>query len=128
MSVITISAACIVASLLALVLKKYNADYSLILTICSVAVVFTYIVGYLIDGFTSIKEIFESSTMSLSYLGILLKCTGVCLISEFTSDCCKDAGQQALSSLSSYGGRIFVLLISLPLFRELLGIIKELSL
>ena len=128
MSVLTISAACIVASILALVLKKYNADYSLILTICSVAVIFTYIVGCFIEGFTSIKEIFESSDISVSYLSILLKCTGVCLIAEFTADCCKDAGQQALSSLSAYGGRVFVLLISLPLFTELLSIIKELSL
>ncbi len=128
MSTLTISAACVVAAILALMLKKYNADYSLILTICSAAIIFSYIAGYLIEGLTSIKEIFESSAMSINYLGVLLKCTGVCLLSEFTSDCCKDAGQQALSSLSSYGGRVFVLLLALPLFTELLNIIKELSL
>ena len=107
-------------------LKKYNADYSIILTICSVTVIFLYIVGYIVEGFTSIKEIFEASAMNISYLTILLKCTGVCLVSEFTADCCKDAGQQALSSLAAYGGRILVLLMALPLFTELLNIIMRL--
>lgn len=127
MSTISVCAACLLASILALVLKKQNADYSLIITLCTITIVFVYISGSVVEALTSLKDIYAESTLSNKYLSILLKCTGICLLTEFTSDCCKDSGQAALSGIVVYSGRIFVLVLALPLFSEILAIIKELG-
>lgn len=127
MSAITVCAAGVIASILALILKKNNAEYSFILTVCASAILVTYIAGALLEAISGVREIFSASNMSTTYLTLLLKCVGICFLTEFTCDTCKDAGQAALSSIILFGGRIFVLISALPLFSELLSMVTELS-
>lgn len=127
MSAVTVCAAGVIASILAIVLRKNNAEYSIILTVCTCAILVSYIAGALIEAISGVKEIFSASDMSATYLTILLKCVGICFLTEFTCDTCKDAGQATLSNIVLFGGRIFVLISALPLFSELLGMVKELS-
>lgn len=127
MSALTVCSAGVIASILAVLLKKQNAEYSLILTICTTAIIFTYITGAVVEAITSISDIFSASRMSTVYLTLLLKCVGICFLTEFTSDTCKDAGQATLSSIVVFSGRLFVLITALPLFVELLSMVTELS-
>ncbi len=127
MSSLTVCAAGIIASILAIVLKKNNAEYSFILTISASAIIITYIAGALIEAIGGVKHIFAMSDMNISYLTLLLKCVGICFLTEFTCDTCKDAGQAALSDIVLFSGRIFVLVSALPLFTELLNMVTELS-
>lgn len=127
MSAVTVCSAGVIASVLALILKKNNAEYSFILTICTSAILVTYIAGALLEAIDGVKEIFSASGMSTTYLTLLLKCVGICFLTEFTCDTCKDAGQAALSNIVLFGGRIFVLVSSLPLFSELLSIVTDLA-
>lgn len=127
MSSLTVCAAGIVASILAIILKKNNAEYSLILTISASSIIVIYIAGTLVEAIDGIKGIFAMSDMSISYVTLLLKCVGICFITEFTCDTCKDAGQAALSDIVLFSGRIFVLVSALPLFTELLNLVTDLS-
>ncbi|MBQ7385847.1 MAG: hypothetical protein IJW04_04990 [Ruminococcus sp.] len=127
MSPLTVCAAGIVASVLALILKKNNAEYSFILTVSASAMIIMYIAGALIEAVSGVKDLFASSNMSVTYLTLLLKCVGICFLTEFTCDTCKDAGQAALADIVLFSGRIFVLVSALPLFSELLNIVTELS-
>ena len=126
MSTITITVSAVVVSVLALLLKKSNAEYSFILTVCTASMAFMYLCGYIIDTVDVVKDIFSKASLSMSYLTILLKCVGICFITEFASDCSKDAGQAALSSVVLTSGRLSVLLCALPLFKEILSVISEL--
>lgn len=127
MSAVTVCAAGVIASILALVLKKNNVEYSFILTVCTSAILVTYISGALLEAIGGVREIFSATEMSTTYLTLLLKCVGICFLTEFTCDTCKDAGQAALSNIVMFGGRIFVLISALPLFSELLEIVTELA-
>lgn len=127
MSSLTVCAAGIVASVLALILKKNNAEYSFILTVSASAMIIMYIAGALIEAVSGVKDLFASSNMSVTYLTLLLKCVGICFLTEFTCDTCKDAGQAALADIVLFSGRLFVLVSALPLFSELLNIVTELS-
>lgn len=127
MSSLTVCAAGIIASILAIVLKKYNVEYSFILTISASAIIITYIAGALIEAVSGIKDIFAMSNMSVTYLTLLLKCVGICFLTEFTCDTCKDAGQAALSDIVLFSGRMLVLVSALPLFSELLNMVINLS-
>ena len=127
MSSLTVCAAGIIASILAVILKKYNMEYSFILTVSASAIIITYITGALIEAVSGVKDIFAMSNMSFTYLALLLKCVGICFLTEFTCDTCKDAGQAALSDIVLFSGRIMILASALPLFTELLNMVSELS-
>lgn len=123
----SVCGAAVAASLLAVILKKQGMEYSFILTICAVTMIFVYILSSIVVSVDYIKGIFDRTEINKSYLTILLKCIGICFITEFTCDCCKDASQQALSGTVLLCGRISVLITALPLFTEFLSIALRLS-
>ena len=127
MNIISVCAAAVLASFLAVLLKKQGYEYSFILTVSSITLIVVYILSSVIMSIGYIEEIFNKTTLNKEYLLILLKCIGICFVTEFTCDCCKDASQQALSGVVLLGGRVCVLITALPLFTEFLSIALQLS-
>lgn len=127
MNAFTVCAVGIIASLLAIVLKKNNSEYSFALVVCTSAIIITYITGAVIDSVSKVSELFSESGMSVTYLTILLKCVGICFLTEFTCDACKDAGQASLSNIVLFSGKIFVLITAFPLFSQLFSMVSDLS-
>ena len=120
-------AAAVMASLLALILKKQGSEYSVIITLSTITLILVYILSNITLSLDTVQKIFEKSNFNSDYLRILLKCIGICFITEFTCDCCKDASQSALSGTVLLCGRICVLLTALPLFSSFLDIALRLS-
>ena len=59
-------------------------------------------------------------------LKIILKITGVTFISEIASDIAKDCGYQAVANQVQIFGKLSVLVISFPVFTELISSIGKL--
>ena len=55
-----------------------------------------------------------------------MKTIGVCFVCQFTADACRDAGQSSLASKTELAARIAVIVISLPLFRDILETVSGL--
>lgn len=127
MNIISVCAAAVVTSFLAVVLNKHGCEYSFILTIASVTMIFIYILSNVVLSIEYIEDIFKKTSINTEYIAILLKCIGICFVTEFSFDCCKDASAQALSGIVLLCGRISVLVTALPLFTEFLGITLQLS-
>ena len=127
MSTITVCAASVIASVLAIILRKNNTEYSIILTVLTCVILITYILGAVTEAVNGVKDLFSQTNLNTSYLTVILKSVGICFLTEFCSDTCKDAGQAALSNIVLYSGRILVILTSLPLFSELLLLVTELT-
>lgn len=119
--------ACMVASVLAVLLKRQNAEYSLILTIFTATVVLVSLMSDILIAVSGINEIIEVSNVKSEYVTVLLKCVGIGFLTEFTCDCCKDASQNALSTVVLMSGRICVLIAAFPLFEEFLNLALTLS-
>lgn len=127
MNILSICVAAVLTSLLAVFLRRHNAEYSLILTLCGVTLIILTIIGELVFALDAVRKIVDNASVNIIYVEILLKCVGICFITEFTSDCCKDASQNALSSIVLMTGRIFTLLTAFPMFEEFLGFTMKLS-
>ena len=57
---------------------------------------------------------------------MLINTLWLCVVCEFVSDCCKDAGQGALASKVEFASRVTVIITALPLFRNILNTAMEL--
>lgn len=127
MNILAVCGAAVIASILAVLLKKQGSEYSFILTVCSVTLIVTYVLSSVVLSLTSVREIFQKTNLNNRYIEILLRCVGICFLTEFSCDCCKDASQSALSGVVLMAGRICVLITSLPLFTEFLNLALSLS-
>ena len=63
----------------------------------------------------------DLTSVSREYIKILLKITGITFISEIASDISKDCGYSSVASQVQIFGKISVLVISLPVFAELIS-------
>ena len=127
MNVVLICAFAVITAILSLLLRKSNPEYSFVMALCSVAVVLLYVLSFVNSSVCSVFDDFSGGFVSTSYIKILLKCVGICFITEFTCDCCKDASQVAMSSAVLTAGRMCVLITALPLFSEFLSLALKLA-
>ncbi len=83
MNILSVCAVAVIASVLAVFLKKQNAEISVILGICAVAVISLYVLLNITSVISNIKSIFTGTNLDSKYIEILLKCVGVCFRTEF---------------------------------------------
>ena len=75
---------------------------------------------------SAIRELFLQADMEEDYLTIIFKGLGICYITQLSCDCCRDCGESSIATQLELAGKIAMLVISLPLFRALIGIIEAL--
>ena len=106
------------ALIVCIVFKNLKSEFSLLIRI-SITVGVSIISLALIEPlFTFIDEI-SKSTAVYGYLPTLVKALGIALAVQITSDICKDAGEGALSERIELFGKAQILLLSIPLIKNL---------
>ena len=108
----------LITVVLALILKQYRREYAIVVTIAGVAVLLFSILDMLQPAVAEIHDWFDASGLESGNLAILLKSMGICFLTQFASDTCKDAGESALASKVELAGKISVVVMALPLFRS----------
>ena len=94
---------------------------SIIIALAGCIVVLLSVISYTTDIFTQINSMIKTANIKSDYVAVLIKALGICFITEFSSDCCKDAGQLSLANNCTTIGRLLVLVTALPLFKEILN-------
>ena len=71
----------------------------------------------------------EKSGIDTEHTKILFKSLGICLVCQIASDTCKDSGEGAVAAKIELFGKLSVLMVSFPLFSEVLslatGLLKQ---
>ncbi len=116
----------VVASAAALVLAGYKREYAFLIGIAAGTAVFLYLLKALANSVFSLRSIVEQTGLDTGYFTVILKSLGICLITGFISDTCRDAGQNALASRAELAGRCAIFVISLPLLQQILNTAAEL--
>ncbi|GAB5082149.1 stage III sporulation protein AD [Hominimerdicola sp. 21CYCFAH17_S] len=126
MDIIAITGFCLTACIISKVLEKNGGEIKTVLTISAACVVIAKIVGELSQVQSVIKELFFHAQMSEEYLTIIFKGLGICYLTQLSCDCCRDCGESCIASQIELAGRVSMLVISLPLFRAVIGIVEAL--
>ena len=125
-TIFQISALCITGTLLAVVLKKGNAEFSLFITLAVVVVVFCSIIAPLTEIFDLLKELARYSHVNNSLYVPLYKAIGIAVVVRIGSCLCRDAGESALAVTMELAGTVCMLMVSIPLIRTVLSLLLEL--
>lgn len=124
--VIQAAVLCVVAALLALVLRRESPETALLLALgAAVAVLlalakdFEALMGFL-------GELTEQSGLPQALFVPLYKTVGIALVVKVGGNLCRDAGESALASAMETAGAVCALLAALPLLRAVLALLLEL--
>ena len=72
-----------------------------------------------------LKNLSNKTGINAEYLGVLLKITGIAILTEFAVTICKDSGENAIASKIDFGGKIIVISMSIPIISALLEVILK---
>ena len=68
-----------------------------------------------------VSEISEDSTVS-SYVTLMLKAAGIAYVADFASGICRDSGSSSVGEYVNIAAKTEILLLSIPVVRELLAL------
>lgn len=122
MDVISITGMAIVGTVLAVLLGQYKPEYRMLVSLATGTVILLVVVESAVPLFEQLETLLDATKMPREYLSILLKSLGICFLTQLASDTCKDAGESAIASKVEIAGKITVLLLSLPLFSQILSV------
>ena len=126
MNIVAICMIGIVTAFLSVMLKKHNPEYSIAAGIAAGVLIIGMIFGHITGIISQIHQLLAATKIPLEYIQILFKALGICFLTQFASDVCKDAGETALSSKIETAGKLMILIISLPLFERITSIALDL--
>jgi stage III sporulation protein AD len=115
----------IVVVLMAIQFKSIKPEYGIMISVVGCAFIFLYSLVRVNEIVEMVERLAGITSVSREYIKIILKITGVTFISEIASDIAKDCGYQAANQVQIFG-KLSVLVISFPVFTELISSIGKL--
>lgn len=67
-----------------------------------------------------------SQKTNTKFIGILLKITGISILTEYAVSICKDSGESSIANKIDLGGKIVVISISIPVISTALESLTKL--
>ncbi len=119
----------ILCVLVTVILKKESPDSATVLRMLSgvvLAVACIYAVSPLVEYILEIGEGFSASNEIYEAAEVLVKALGVSLLTHICATVCRDSGEGSLAGYVELGGKIEIMILSLPLLRGLLDTAFEL--
>lgn len=113
-------------AMLSTVLRTHRPELAVGLSLLAGVLVLGMVLSRLSPFFASLKQMLAVGGLSDNAFGVVLKGVGVCLLTQLTADICRDAGQSALASKAEWVGRVLLLLISVPLYEQILALVVSL--
>ncbi len=126
MSIISIGTLAAVASIIALLIRKTNPETALLLTVAASVTALIAVIGYASGITQAVNNIVASARLNERYIIILLKVIGICLVGEFTSNVCRDAGSNSLANNVTLACKLIVTVTALPLYTDIFNTVVSL--
>lgn len=126
-NLLAIAGAALVAAVIAVMLRRYHAEYGMLISILAGILILAMLLEALPQALGQVTELLQAAALPGKYALILFKALGLCWLAQFAADSCRDAGESALASKVELAGKTAVLLTTLPLFSEVGELVLELS-
>ena len=118
--------AMVVALILFLILRSVNERYTVFITLGGSLLLLFFICSKLSAIFLYLRELGDRVGVENNYFNIIMKCLGICYVTEFTGGFCKDCGQNGWAEKMELACRCVILVLAIPLFEDFLNVIMKL--
>ncbi len=110
----------IIALIIVIVLKQYRPEFAIYVSILAGIAILLISIYRLEEVIELIQSISQKTAINNKFLSILLKITGIAVLSEFAVSICKDSGESAIASKIEIGSKIIIISMSIPIISSML--------
>ena len=120
MEIIKIIGIGLIALVIILILKQYKPEYAIYVSLIAGILILTLSLGQLSGIINLLKDISSKANINTKFLSLLLKITGISFLTEFAVSISKDSGESAIANKIDLGGKVLIIVISIPIITALL--------
>ena len=103
-----------------MILKQYKPEFVIYVSLLAGAL----ILALTFSKISGIIELLNSLSSKISihkeFITLLMKITGIAILTEFAVSICKDSGESAIASKIDMGGKVIMVSLSVPIIAGLL--------
>ena len=120
MDVVKIIGIGLTALIIIIILKQYKPEFAVYVSI--LAGIFILLLSLTkISGIVNLlQDLASRANISSQFLGIILKITGIAILTEFAVSICQDSGESSIANKIDIGGKVTIITISIPIISSLL--------
>lgn len=120
MEIIKIIGVGFVAIIIISIIKQYKPEFTIYVSILAGVIILAFATDKISGIINLLQNIASKTNININFIKILIKITGIAILTEFASSVCKDAGDTAIASKVDIGGKVLIVSFSVPIIQSLL--------
>ena len=119
MSIALVPALTVVVCFLTVLLRRHSPETALAVSLAAGVLCFIAAIFWMQPVMEQVEKWADVAQIPGEYAAILYKGAGVCFLTQLAADTCRDAGEQALAGRAELAGKAMLLVLALPLLRQI---------
>lgn len=126
MDIVKIIGIGLLAALITIILKEYKKEYAIYSVLIGGAIILFYSLETINLIIRFINDLSINSKYNSNFISLLLKITGISILTEYAVSICKDSGENAIANKIDFGGKIIMISLSIPVISTTLNSLTRL--
>lgn len=115
----------ITSALMYLILKEVQPNIAFLMILIATVIIFFYVLEQVKVMMNFIQLLATKASIEMYYLDTIFKIIGLAYIVEISANLIKDSGLTSLASKIELAGKIFILLLALPIIQAVIEMIIQ---
>ena len=125
MDIIKIIGIGLTALIIIIILKQYRPEFAVYVSILAGTFILILSISQISGIINLLKSLATKANINSEFLGIIIKITGIAILTEFAVSICQDSGESSIASKIDIGGKVMIITISIPIISSLLETILK---
>ena len=125
MEIIKIIGIGLTALIVIIILKQYRPEFAVYISIIAGIFILLLSLSQISAVINLLRDLSLKANINSGFLGIILKITGIAILTEFAVSICQDSGESSIANKVDIGGKVIIITISLPIISSLLETILK---
>lgn len=113
------------ALVIIIILKQYKPEFAIYVSIIAGILILFFAIDKITGIINLLQSISDKTYINKNFLNILIKITGIAVLTEFAVSVCNDSGEKAIASKIEIGSKVIIITMSMPIITSLLELIIE---
>ncbi len=125
MDIIKIIGVGLIALIIIIIVKQYRPEFTMSVSVAGGIIMLLWVKDKLSAIINLLTNLANRTSINNEFIFLLIKITGIAILTEFASSVCKDSGETAIASKVDMGGKIIIIAMSIPIIASLLETILK---
>ena len=125
MEIIKIIGIGLISLILIIILKQYKPEYVIYVSLIAGALILTMAFSKISGIIELLNSLVSKVSVHQEFISLLIKITGIAILTEYSVSICKDSGESAIASKIDMGGKVIMVSMSIPIMAGLLETILK---